>query len=98
MHRWRNLYKPSPVIKLNIAIVESKIWGWQKGIDHLEHLEKTEHQLKSYYLFYATKAEFYKGMGNKSLFIKNYKQARTLTRSGREQELLDRNIISLQQE
>jgi len=53
---------PSPVVLLNRAIVLSKIDGAAKALDELERIE-SDAQLKSYHLFYSTKAEFFIQLG-----------------------------------
>jgi RNA polymerase sigma-70 factor (ECF subfamily) len=58
---------PSPIIKLNRAIVVSFINGPQEAIDALESL-KDDESLKRYYLYYITKGDMY-------LKRKDYKNA-----------------------
>ncbi|MDP4263374.1 MAG: sigma-70 family RNA polymerase sigma factor [Bacteroidota bacterium] len=48
----------SPVVLLNRAIAVSKVYGTEKAMEELEKISKIP-AFKSYYLFYATKAEFY---------------------------------------
>ena len=59
--------KPSPVIKLNLAIIQSKLKNLKSSIQLLKELEK-ENDLKSYFLLPATQGEFY-------MKAKEYKKA-----------------------
>lgn len=93
-HQLYNL-KPSPIILLNIAIVESQLNGIDSGIEQISRLIEKEPQLKNYYLLYATLGEFYSQTGNKDLSVSNFKKAKSLTFSPKEQELLQRKIEAL---
>lgn len=73
---WKNIqklyrlledFKPNAVIRLNLAIIESKITGFEKSMKMLERLEE-EKELKNYHLLPATQGIFYMKM-------KNYKKA-----------------------
>lgn len=73
---WQRLYqqyellqklKPNPVIRLNLAIIASKIEGIEKSLEMLEELSQ-EPLLKNYHLLPATQGVF-------NLKLKNYKRA-----------------------
>ncbi len=75
---WHSIYqqyilldkiKQNPIIKLNLAIIESKINSYEKALDKLYSIEE-EKVLEDYYLLPATQGIFY-------LKIKEYKLAKT---------------------
>lgn len=82
-------FKPSPIIKLNLAIVNSRILGVNHAIDELEELKAEDQKLKKYYLLYATLGEFYKIKNLKEKAQVNFEMAKKLTSSLQEQQLLD---------
>ncbi len=87
--------KPSPVIKLNLAIVSSKIKGVKYGIEQLEALIKSEKKLKNYYLLYATLGQLYVENKEQDLAISNFEQAKSLTASEKEKAFLQNRIDAL---
>ena len=59
--------KPNPIIKLNLAIIQSKITGFEQSVSMLKALEKSN-ELRDYYLFPAT-------LGIFSMENSSYKEA-----------------------
>ncbi|WP_299223446.1 sigma-70 family RNA polymerase sigma factor [uncultured Psychroserpens sp.] len=84
-------YKPSPIIKLNIAIVEGIIEGPEKAIEILETL-KSNKRLSKYYLLYATLGEFYGRLCKTEIAKANFEKAIQLTSNQKEKALLLKKI------
>ncbi len=83
--------KPSPVIKLNLAIIAGKRDGPAAAIRFLHELKKYK-ALKSYYLLYASLGEYYFQSGQKEDALNNFTKAKMLVRSPAILELLQRKI------
>lgn len=84
--------KKSPVIKLNLAIVEGILHGPMAAIAILEDLKSKNKRLSQYYLLYATLGEFYKRVGQNVLATKNFKVALDLTENDKEKQLLSKKL------
>ncbi|MEQ9423002.1 MAG: sigma-70 family RNA polymerase sigma factor [Cyclobacteriaceae bacterium] len=93
LYHWLYLFKPTPIIKLNLAIVSSKIVGLEKALEQLEYLEQTEGKLKNYYLLHATMGEFYKQLGKTDKAMNHFAKAKHLTNSSKERQLIDAKIV-----
>ncbi len=91
---YERLYKlkPTPIILLNLAIVNSKINGLDAAIEALEKLKSNNKRLQQYYLLYATLGEFYKETNDISKANEHFRMARALTTSYQEKQLLDRKM------
>ena len=86
--------KPNPIIKLNLAIVSSRIHGVQQAIQQLEQLKK-EKKLHSNHLLFAALGEFQKRMGQNQEALKNFNTALALTQSEIEKQFLIKKIESI---
>jgi RNA polymerase sigma factor (sigma-70 family) len=86
-------HKPSPIIRLNKAIILGKIEGPESAIPRLEELEQDKN-LSSYYLLPASLGEFHLESGNREVARDYFKAARKLAWTGKEREMLDRKIRS----
>lgn len=95
---YERLYKikPSPIIQLNLAIVESQLSGIDSGIEQLNKLAIKESKLQKYHLLYATLGEFYSQKNERDKAISNFETALSLTSSSKEELLLKNKIASLQ--
>ncbi|WP_299112631.1 sigma-70 family RNA polymerase sigma factor [uncultured Winogradskyella sp.] len=93
-HLYLQLYnfKSSPVIKLNLAVVEGITEGPKKAIEILEELKNKSKRLSKYYLLYASLGEFYKQLNRNEDAKINFKQAIELTHNQKEKELLLKKI------
>ncbi|MDN5204473.1 sigma-70 family RNA polymerase sigma factor [Fulvivirgaceae bacterium BMA10] len=87
-------YKPTPVIKLNLAIISSKIHGLDMAIEQLLKL-RNEKKLQRYYLLYATLGEFYRQKKQEKAAIENFTKALSLTSSGKAKSFLQEKIEML---
>jgi RNA polymerase sigma factor (sigma-70 family) len=83
----------SPVILLNRAIVVSKLMGAEKGLHELE-LIKNKPQIKSYHLFYSTRAEFYIELGQSQKAVNSLITARELAPIESIRKLLEKKITN----
>lgn len=88
---WLYQAKPDPLIALNRVIAFAEIHGAEKALKQLEAIEN-DATLKRYYLFFATKGEFYFRLGNYRDARKQFERAHTLTHSAVEKESLQRRI------
>lgn len=95
LYNWLYLYRPSPIIKLNMAIVSSKTHNILYAIKQLKYLQKTESSLDNHYLLHATLGEFYKEIKNKKSALLHLTKAKSLTKSNKEIELLEQKIQDL---
>ncbi len=102
---WRNILAlydkllqidSSPIILLNRAIALSKVSGARKAIAELEKIQNAA-SLKSYHLFYSTKAEFYIELNHFSNAISELKKAIYLTPLQTEKKLLHERIMFCQE-
>ncbi len=84
--------KPSPIILLNLAIVNRKLKGVDHAIKALEGLKRDNKKLKNYYLLYATLGEFYKEKNDNIAANKHFNIAISLTKSKQEKQLLNRKM------
>ncbi len=85
------LIKPSPVIRLNKAVILGKIEGPESAIALLHELEKDK-VLSAYYLFPASLGEFYLAVNLKPEAKNYFKAAKILTRTRAEMELIEWKI------
>ncbi|MCK8479772.1 RNA polymerase sigma factor [Psychroserpens algicola] len=86
--------KPSPIIELNLAIVDFKLG---KVLTALEKLEDPilKSKLNNYYLYYATLGHLYLFIGNKEKSNFNFLLAKNLTDSVQEKEFIEKKIIAI---
>ena len=87
-------YKPSPIIKLNLAIVEGIVEGPKHAIAILEQLKEDNKRLSKYYLLYASLGEFYARLGQENKARINFIKAKELTSNSKEKELLNKKMSS----
>jgi RNA polymerase sigma-70 factor (ECF subfamily) len=83
----------SPVVWLNRAIAVSKAEGTKKAMEELEKISKNQ-AFKSYYLFYATKAEFHIELNQFEKAIPILEMAIGLAPLQAEKQLLQRKLES----
>lgn len=91
-YSWLHLYKPSPIIDLNMIIVESKICSSLPAIEKLKWLMNEKPFLASYYLSFCTKGQLYLEMNRPDLAVKAFTKAKSLTNSKREQSFVQSRI------
>ena len=72
--------KPNPIIKLNLAIIQSKLEGLEVSLQELGRLEKDQ-TLKSYHLLPATQGIFNMKLGHYTLAIEYFIKAQNLNPS-----------------
>ena len=97
IHDWYgHLYKikPSPIIKLNRAIISGKIHGPAYAIAELHKLEQN-FKLKSYYLLYASLGQFYAESKRKEAATKYFEMAKNMTASQKEKNFLEGRMAEL---
>ncbi len=92
LYTWLYLYKPSPVIKLNLAIVESKISGLTRSIEMLNMLENEEKDIAKYHLFYAIRGDFYQQIKDYEKAITDFNKALDLVVSVKESSLIKNKL------
>ena len=86
---------PSPIVALNRIVALGKVEGPEAALEDLNQL--SEHQLmKSYYLFFAIKAEMLKELGREKEAAANLQQAISLTDNRTEREFLESKYKKLQ--
>lgn len=83
--------KPSPVIKLNLAIIAGKREGPEAAIRELLELKQYK-ALENSYLLYASLGEYHFQSGRQAEAIKYFSKAKTLVGSAAILELLQRKI------
>ncbi len=88
---------PSPVIELNWVVAVSMIEGPERGLSLLDehHLDEA---LSSYYLFYATRADFFRRSGSLLNAQTAYRQALDLCQNETEQAFLRRRLCEVSQD
>jgi len=86
--------KPSPVIRLNLAIIKGKTDGPQAAITALHALEESG-KVAGDSLFYASLGEFYAQTGCREEAVDYLLEAHAMTRSAATKELLQRKIGAL---
>lgn len=82
---------PSPIVCLNRTIALARVRGPQAALDELEKLRK-DGTLQSYYLFYATEAEFYMEMRCFEEAARCIRQAIALAPLKAEKQLLEKKL------
>lgn len=92
---YRQLYqlKPSPIILLNLAIVNAYTENIESAITELTRLEREEKKLASYYLLHATLGEFHYELNNSEQSKKYFNKALSLTSSQREKDLIRSKLL-----
>lgn len=80
----------SPVVLLNRAIALSKVYGAEKAISALKQIN--DNAIKTYYLFYVTKAQFYIEMNQFKKAIENFEIAIPLAPLQKEKDLLQERL------
>ena len=97
---WQSIYdqyllletiKPNPIIKLNLAIIQSKLDGLASSLKMLDDLASSR-VLNDYHLLPATQGVFYMKLQNYPLAIKYLEHALTLKPSQVEQEYLEAQV------
>ncbi|TDW96922.1 RNA polymerase sigma factor [Dinghuibacter silviterrae] len=95
---WRKIYdyyiallriKPSPVIRLNLAVISSMTEGLQAAIAQLHALE-ADGSLSAYPLLYASLGEFYFQCGDNETALAYFERSITFTRVPATIEVLER--------
>jgi RNA polymerase sigma factor (sigma-70 family) len=83
--------KPSPVIKMKMAVICGKKDGPDAAIAALHELEKDK-SLNRYYLLYASLGEFYSKTEKKKAAVDYFAKAKALTKSAATRDVLDRKM------
>ncbi|MBK8503288.1 MAG: hypothetical protein IPL46_14365 [Saprospiraceae bacterium] len=101
---WQSIYhqyqkleilKPSPIIALNLAIIQSKTEGIENSRKSLEGLTK-EQALINYQLLPATQGILYLKLGNYKIAIDFLRQALNLIPSAIEKKFIKNKILECQ--
>jgi RNA polymerase sigma-70 factor (ECF subfamily) len=87
--------KPNPIIKLNLAIIQSKLQGLEASLTMLDELVRSK-ILKHYHLLPATQGVFYIKLKNYSLAIEYLEKAISLKPSLMEQTYIENQIVIAQ--
>ena len=99
---WQSIYdqyillerlKPNPIIKLNLAIIESKLNGMEASLHLLNDLAKSD-ELKGYHLLPATQGIFHMKLGAYKEAISFLKRAIQLKPSGAESSFIKGKIAA----
>ncbi len=77
----------SPIIDLNLAIVESRLGNRELAIEMMHEIAN-QGALTKYHLFYATLGSLYENRGDCDLAHANYLQALRLTSTAQEKEII----------
>ncbi len=97
---WQSIYnqyqllekvKPNPVIKLNLAIIQSKLKGVEASLNELDQLAQNK-TLVNYHLLPATQGIFHMKLGNYRKAIPFLEKAQTLEPSASENEFIQSRI------
>lgn len=97
---WESIYsqyqllqkvKPNPIIKLNLAIIQSKLQGVEVSLQELEELAANE-SLSNYHLLPATQGIFNMKLGNYREAISLLQKAMSMKPSPSDQRILQRKI------
>jgi RNA polymerase sigma-70 factor (ECF subfamily) len=93
---YERLYElePNPIIKLNLAIVESQRSGLDRGIELLEQL-RGENKLTRYSLLYATLGELYRQRSQHDEAVSNFVEALRWTQAPHEEAFLQAKLALL---
>lgn len=93
LNQYNMLYtmKPSPVIKLNMAIVQSQVSGLQSAVEQLEKL-LNDTTLQNYYLLHATLGTFYLRQNRYNKASEHLAIAKQLTTSQHEIQFLEEQL------
>jgi RNA polymerase sigma-70 factor, ECF subfamily len=78
---------PSPVVELNRAVAVSMAFGPEQGLRLVDELTQ-EPALASYHLLPAVRADLLEKLGRRAEAKLDFERAATLTRNGREREVL----------
>lgn len=99
---WKTIYdnylllekiKPTPIIKLNLAIIRSKLDGKEHSLSLLDNLTKDK-VLNSYHLLPATQGVFHMQLGNYERAIEYLEKAVQLKPPLMEMELIQNKILT----
>ncbi len=98
---WQSIYnnyqlleklKPNPIIKLNLAIIQSKLTGLEASLARLNKL-KADEVLKNYHLLSATQGIFLLKLGKKELGKSYLLKALKMEMSKRERDYIKSLIV-----
>ncbi|MEQ8426011.1 MAG: sigma-70 family RNA polymerase sigma factor [Cyclobacteriaceae bacterium] len=94
---YQELYhvKPSPIIKINQAIITGLQGDPGGAIEDLTKLQVAHKWLGKYYLYFATLGEFYRILGDSKKALWHFQKATELTDSVKELDLLAEKISTL---
>jgi RNA polymerase sigma-70 factor (ECF subfamily) len=85
---------PSAVVALNRAVAVSKVQGPKAALALVDALET---ELAEYHLWYATRADLLRQLGQHDGAIANYKRARALAQNDVERRFLERRLLETAQ-
>ncbi|SDS05614.1 sigma-70 family RNA polymerase sigma factor [Gramella sp. MAR_2010_147] len=92
LYRLLENFKPNAIIKLNLAIIESKFKGYKASLKMLKDLAE-EKELKNYHLLPATQGIFHMKLGNYNEAIKFLEKAQKLNPSAAENSHINSKIL-----
>ena len=87
---------PSPMVRLNRAIVIGKMKGHQVALHEINSIPEIEKLKNTHYLFAAIAADMYSQVGNSSEAINHFKKAIELTKSSVEKKLLMKKMRAVE--
>jgi RNA polymerase sigma-70 factor (ECF subfamily) len=88
-------YSPSPVVELNAAVALGMAEGPRAGLNWIALLEQRA-ELLNYHLFWASKADLYRRLGDHQAAARAYAKALALTANAAEQRFLTARMAALQ--
>ena len=83
--------KPTPVVRVNRAVAEAQVSGPQRGLDLLEGISG----LDTWHLFWSTKADFLRRLGQRDAAADAYRQALSCDMNETDRSFLEGRLASV---
>ncbi len=91
LYRMLEAIKPTPVVRVNRAVAEAQVSGPQRGLDLLEGVSG----LDTWHLFWSTKADFLRRLGQRGAAADAYRQALACDMNETDRSFLEGRLASV---
>ena len=91
LYRMLEAIKPTPVVRVNRAVAEAQVSGPQRGLDLLEGISG----LDTWHLFWSTKADFLRRLGQRDAAADAYRQALSCDMNETDRSFLEGRLASV---
>ncbi|HJR86572.1 MAG TPA: sigma-70 family RNA polymerase sigma factor [Acidimicrobiia bacterium] len=91
LYRFLESFNDGPVIRVNRAVAESKVFGPEAGLELLEGISGVD----SWHLYWSTRADFLRQLGREAEAAAAYRSALAMNMNDADRRFLERRLASL---